>query len=390
MNNREDECGAQLGCHVASKTAGLATETISPAKLASAIGSYQAASALLRSSNALQSGAGVSESQQLDGDRMTLFHLDGESHRKRRAAVAPFFTLRAIQLRYEPIMEATADRIVAQIAAEKCVRLDKLAFQYAVAVAAEVLGLDHSDLPAITRRIEDTINTDPSSNRPVKSEADEAVRRFFEMDVLPAIEARRANRRDDVISRMLDAGASDELIHTEVRSYAFAGMVTTRELIVMCTWYMIEDQAPADRFRTAGAREQLAIVDEILRLEPIVGYIRRYAAADIELPGHGRVPAGTSLTIDVRKANTDVAITGSCPHQIDSNRAAGRTPGSSYMSFGDGPHRCPGAQLGLAEARIFLDKLLRLPALRFTGEPEMAWFKPIASYVFLKAELACG
>jgi len=389
MNQKEDKRGAQSGCHVATKTARLAIETISPAQLARAIGSYQAASALLRSPQALQSGAGVSENQQVDGDRMTLFHLDGEIHRKRRAAVAPFFTLRAIQSRYEPIMEATADRIVGRIAAEKCVRLDKLAFQYAVAVAAEVLGLDHSDLPAITRRIEDTINTDPSSNRPVKSEADEAVRRFFEMDVLPAIEARRTDRRDDVISRMLDAGASDDLIHTEVRSYAFAGMVTTRELIVMCTWYMIEDQALADWFRTAGAREQLAVVDEILRLEPIVGYLRRYTAADIDLPGHGLVPAGTSLTIDVRKANTDEAATGPCPHQIDPHRAAGRTPGSAYMSFGDGPHRCPGAQLGLAEARIFLDKLLRLPALRFTGEPDLAWFKPIASYVFLKAELAC-
>ncbi len=59
------------------------------------------------------------------------------------------------------------------------------------------------------------------------------------------------------------------------------------------------------------------------------------------------------------------------------------------MSFGDGPHRCPGAQLGLAEARVFLDRLLRLPNLRFTQEPKIAWFKPIASYVFLHAELAC-
>ncbi len=240
-----------------TKTARLATQTTSPAKLASAIGTFAAASSLLRSADVLQSGAGVSENQQVDDDRMTLFHLDGEKHRKRRAAVAPFFTLRAIKSRYEPIMESTADRIVAGIAAEKTVRLDKLAFQYAVAVAAEVLGLDHSDLPAITRRIEDTINTDPASNRPVKPETDEAVRKFFERDVLPAIDARREHRRDDVISRMLDAGASDNLIHTEVRSYAFAGMVTTRELIVMCTWYMIENPALAHQFRGAGQQEQL-------------------------------------------------------------------------------------------------------------------------------------
>ncbi|MCB2047494.1 MAG: cytochrome P450 [Novosphingobium sp.] len=371
-----------------TKTAKLATESTSPAKLASAIKTFPAASALLRSTDVLQSGAGVSESQPVDEDRMTLFHLDGERHRKRRAAVAPFFTLRAIKDRYEPIMEATAESIVARIASEKTARLDQMAFEYAVAVAAEVLGLDHSDLPVITRRIRDTINTDPASNRPVKSETDEAVRQFFETDVLPAIEARREHRRDDVISRMLDAGASDQLIHTEVRSYAFAGMVTTRELIVMCTWYMIDNPDLADQFRNSGPQVQLAIIDEILRLEPIVGYIRRYAAADIDLPGYGLVRAGTSLTIDVRKANTDEAATGPCPHLVDPHRAATKTPGSGYMSFGDGPHRCPGAQLGLAEARAFLDRLLRLPGLRFVEEPQMAWFKPIASYVFLDAVLA--
>ena len=121
------------------KTARLATDTIAPAKLASAIKTYAAASSLLRSPNVLQSGAGVSENRQVDENRMTLFHLDGERHRKRRAAVAPFFTLRAIKDRYEPIMEATSKRIVARIAADRQVRLDKLAFQYAVAVAAEVL-----------------------------------------------------------------------------------------------------------------------------------------------------------------------------------------------------------------------------------------------------------
>jgi cytochrome P450 len=109
----------------------------------------------------------------------------------------------------------------------------------------------------------------------------------------------------------------------------------------------------------------------------------------MDLPGHGRVAAGTSLTIDVRKANIDEATTGPCPYLIDPHRAATRTPGAGYMSFGDGPHRCPGAQLALAEARAFLDRLLRLPGLRFSEEPKMAWFKPIASYVFLEANLIC-
>ncbi len=371
------------------KTAALAVETVTPATLARSIKTFSASRLLLRSPSVLQSGAGVAESHERDENKMSLFHLDGEKHRKRRAAVAPFFTLRTIKTRYEPIMQSTADQIVGEIPRAQAVRLDRLAFRFAVAVAAEVLGLDYSDLPALAGRIESTLSSDPTTNRPVKAPSDQAILTFFETDVLPAIALRHDDRREDVISRMLDAGASAELIHTEVRSYAIAGMVTTRELIVMCTWYMIENPELHSKYCNADMQTQLAIVDEILRLEPIVGYIRRFAPQEMDLPGYGAVPAGTSLTIDVRKANTDEAATGPCPHMVDPHRAATRTPGAGYMSFGDGPHRCPGAQLALAEARAFLDKLLRLPKLRFVDEPKMAWFKPIASYVFLEANLIC-
>src|SRR5690606_13320869 len=85
-----------------NKTALLATETITPSTLRNAIKSYSAARELLRSPDVIQSGAGVSELRDLEADKMTLFHLDGEKHRKRRAAVAPYFTLKAINNRYEP------------------------------------------------------------------------------------------------------------------------------------------------------------------------------------------------------------------------------------------------------------------------------------------------
>jgi len=41
------------------------------------------------------------------------------------------------------------------------------------------------------------------------------------------------------------------------------------------------------------------------------------------------------------------------------------------MSFGDGPHRCPGAAVALQEAAIFLDQLLRVPGLRLEQPPTM-------------------
>lgn len=371
------------------KTALLSTETVSQRTLANAIASGRAARSILRSADVVQSGNGSNEIDRSDKERVTLFHIDGPEHRKRRAMVSPYFTLKAIETRYEPIMERTADRLMKQIVANKGARLDKLGFQFAVAVASEVLGLDHADLPALTERIEATINTDPNLTRAVKPESDEAIRAFYELDVLPAIRSRREKPGEDVISRLIDDGASDAFINTEIRSYAFAGMVTTRELIVMCTWYLLDSPDLMEQFRNGERRVQLAIIDEILRLEPIVGYIRRRAVNDLDVEDCGHIAAGTSLTIDVRRANTDEAEVGACPYRIDPDRGGKKAPGSGYMSFGDGPHRCPGAQLGLAEARAFLDRLVRLPGLRLSEEPRLAWFKPIASYVFLEANIVC-
>jgi len=371
------------------KTSGLAVATIKPATFANAVKSHAAARDLLRSPDIAQAGAGMAEIDRNNPQEVTLFYIDGEEHRRRRAAIAPYFALKAIESRYEPIMEALAERLVGEIAESREARLDKIGFRFAVAVAAEVLGLDWADLPGLTARIEATISQDSSSLRPMKQLTDEAVLTYYETDIIPAIRARRSERRDDVISRMLDDGFSDSGIATEVRGYSFAGMVTTRELIVMCTWYLVENPQLMERFRQGERREQLCIIEEILRLEPIVGYIRRSAARDIDTASSGHIAAGTAITIDVRAANTDEAETGPCPHVINPERGGARTPGSAYMSFGDGPHRCPGAQLALAEARAFLDHLVRLPGLRFVGELRLAWFKPIASYVFLEANVAC-
>jgi cytochrome P450 len=60
-----------------------------------------------------------------------------------------------------------------------------------------------------------------------------------------------------------------------------------------------------------------------------------------------------------------------------------------YMSFGDGPHRCPGAQLALHETRVFLDKMLRLPGIRLAHEPRLLWNTSIMGYELRDAVVAC-
>ena len=60
-----------------------------------------------------------------------------------------------------------------------------------------------------------------------------------------------------------------------------------------------------------------------------------------------------------------------------------------YLSFGDGPHRCPGAQVALHETRIFLERLFRLPGIRLVSEPAILWNVQIQGYELRGAVVAC-
>ena len=50
------------------------------------------------------------------------------------------------------------------------------------------------------------------------------------------------------------------------------------------------------------------------------------------------------------------------------------------MAFGDGMHRCPGAQLALHETRVFIDTLFRVPDLKLVQAPRLIWNKALMSH----------
>jgi len=157
----------------------------------------------------------------------------------------------------------------------------------------------------------------------------------------------------------------------------------------MAAWYLFDDPALRARFEAGGEDVQFAILEEVLRLEPIVAVVARQVVEDIDTPACGHIAAGTLVAIDIRAANLDETATGACPHAVLADRPPGTAAGTGYMSFGDGNHRCPGAQLALHEARLFLEKLLAIPGIRMEGEPSLDWFRPVYSYELHDAVIAC-
>jgi cytochrome P450 len=375
------------------KSARLAAENLDVPPGAAVVRTFAFGREILRSPAMRQAIAlGADRFDLGDPETAPVIFLDGEPHRRKRTAIAKFFTPKAVETRHRSIMERVTDELLTRFQAKGVARLDEISLELAVAVASEIVGLTESSRAAMARRISSSFSTSTArrQGRLGKAIANAAVTlkhlRFFYTDVRPAIRARRKARRDDVISQLLDQGASEKAIMIECTVYASAGMVTTREFIVMAAWHLFGREDVTRRFLDGDEDAQTAILEEILRLEPVAGMLYRKAAEDVTTCAGGPVKAKTQFVLDIRAANGDEAAVGACPYALDPDR--GKSVGSQ-LSFGDGPHRCPGAQVALQETRIFLDRLLRLPGIRLERAPDMVWNGSLMSYELRNAVVAC-
>ncbi|MDE8652401.1 cytochrome P450 [Novosphingobium album (ex Liu et al. 2023)] len=376
------------------KSAAIAARNVRPNPGAKVIGSFDFAREVLRSPDFRQAGAGAEHIKLDNPEHVSVFFLDGELHRKRRSQLARYFTPKAIKTRHQAVMRRATDELIAELRRDGQAQLDIMSMRLACDVAAEIVGLTQSDPAALSERIRKTFLTIGTSHDGPAGWLDKArglwrTMQFFWRDVLPAIRARRVAPKDDVISYCVQEGFSNKAVLIECMTYATAGMLTTREFIVMVAWHLFEQDALRQRFLAGGEEEQLAILEEILRLEPVAAMVHRRAVADFTGPGGETVKAGEVYAIDMRAVNADPAATGACPFAIDPERARRQKIAGSWMSFADGPHRCPGAQVALHETRVFLDALLRVPGIRLATEPQIGWCAPIMGYEVHGAIVTC-
>jgi cytochrome P450 len=89
------------------------------------------------------------------------------------------------------------------------------------------------------------------------------------------------------------------------------------------------------------------------------------------------VRPGEYVEVHLDDANADPKAVGEEPLLVRPDRAEAVGAG---LSFGDGPHRCPGAHIALLETDVFLSRLFALDGIRTTGEPRVAFREAIDGY----------
>lgn len=327
---------------------------------------------------------------------------DGELHDEQRRKVGRFFAPAVIAERYDDLMESTAQAMTSDAARAGSCRLDDLALRYSVTITAEVVGLTSSSVAAMSKRLVTFFRQPPldrslpnlgRSRRQWIAAAFNGllpVLRFYLSDVRPAIRDHRRRPRRDVISHLLDEGYSRADVLVECATYGTAGMVTTREFISMACWHLLQNDELRSRYLSAETDERVAILHEIIRLEPVVGHLFRRVREDLTVADEGadyELRSGDLVDVDVRAANTDTTCVGAEPTGLCPGRPLPRGVNAAGLSFSDGPHRCPGQSLAILEADKLLTRLLALEP-RIASEPTLGWDDLIEGYRLRGFELS--
>ncbi|MGW1530882.1 cytochrome P450 [Streptomyces aureus] len=352
---------------------------------------YPAARAVLRSSDTVQAGLGIETVEKLPAKiRRPVLYRDGSEHREHRRQTARYFTPRRVDEHYRELTERVTLSYLETLRTAGEAQLEDLTFGVAIDVACGVIGLTHSR-PGIQRRLERFFPE--KFGKPgltslhgiywLFRQNTNWLRIYFG-DVRPAVRAHRERPADNLISHLIAEGCSEPEILGECLTYAAAGMITTREFICVAAWHLFTDDALRKRYVNGDESERLAVLHEILRLEPVVARLTRRTTGPVELPGDDgpvTVPAGALVDILVDEANTDPEAVGTTPMAVCPGRPATTGRYAAALSFGDGPHRCPGADIAMMETNVFLGHLFALEGIRMLTTPRVTFQDEIGGYV---------
>ena len=345
------------------------------------VSSYEDVRAVLRSTETRQAGFGIEHADTLPKKmKPPVLWRDGLEHREHRRRTARFFTERRVETHYRSLMQRSVDVQLARLREKGSADLARLSFAAAVAVVGKVIGL--AGRPGMARRLE-RFFTDP---RPgggrvraglVRANSLLSLGSFYLLDVRPAIRARRRDPHDDLVTHLVQEGATHGDVFGECMTFAAAGMITTREFVTLAAWYLFRDEALRARWSAADRDGREAILHELLRLEPVVSALHRTAAAEVTLPDGTTIPAGDRVDALLVSANLDPAVVGAAPEQVCPGR---ELPSTAGLAFGDGPHKCPGSHVAIQESEIFLSALFELPGVRMSRAPDVRFRSEIEAY----------
>lgn len=275
-----------------------------------------------------------------------MLNTDPPRHTQLRALLAHTFTGRRVSSA-RPMIERVASTLLDELSDGAVVDLvERFAGPLPTAVLAELIGIPTQDC-ADVRRWSDTF----VSELLLVSDTLLAATTSLLDYALDLVRRRRAEPRDDLVTRLLSSGVDDDVLSSIVFVLLIAGQTATTQLIAKGSYLLLAHQDQLDKVRAdptliAGA------VDECLRHEPPLQVSAfRMATTDLVL-GDTVIPAGDVVLCSLASANRDEA------RFTEAQRFDVCRPDNQHLAFGHGIHRCLGANLAKLEAEVAFSALL--------------------------------
>ena len=296
----------------------------------------------------------------------SMLFLDPPDHDRLRGLVNRAFTPKAVDAMASRIQEIADELLDGVAGRESFDIIGDFSAPLPTIVIAEMLGIDPGDQKQF-KAWSDTVvqGFNPFLSDEVRKQIEQS---GAEMNAYlkSAVEVRRTDRRDDLISAMIGAEENgdqlnDDEIVTMVGLLLGAGNLTTTDLIGNGVHALLTHRTEWEKLRANPELIKNAI-EEMLRFDPPVTQSGRLTLKEMEVGGCP-VHAGSSLSPLLLSANHDPEANPD-PHRFDIEREEIR-----HVSFGGGRRYCLGAPLARLEATIGVATLVRrFPELRLTGE----------------------
>lgn len=278
---------------------------------------------------------------------------DPPVHTRLRKLVNRAFTPRLIAGLEPRLREITIDLLTRIAPQGKFDLVHELSTPLPVIVIAEMLGVEPDHRAEFKRWSDDIVHAANGVNGEEREQAQRSVaefRAYFER----AIESRRAEPRDDLISALVRAEEEAQMLTAaEILSLTtlllIAGNETTTNLIGNAVLALLDHPDTLARVQHDPSLIP-AVVEETLRYDGPVQGIFRQATQDVELSGT-TIPAGSLVFPLFASADRDERKFPD-PDRFDITRNT-----NDHIAFGFGIHFCLGAPLARLEAKVALEEM---------------------------------
>ena len=290
--------------------------------------------------------------------------MDPPRHDALRNLVSMAFTPRRIQ-EMEPRVRTIARELIDDFADRgHCDLLDEFARHLPSRVIGEMIGVPPERREAFLECTEQMIGVTPEAGNADTIRAP-AAKIYQEFAML--LDERRRERRDDLMSALLDARIEGESLSQEdLLGFCFvlivAGNDTTTNLLANGA-VMLAHHPEQRRMLVEDPSLIPNAVEEMLRYESPAQVLPRRTTEPVEIHG-AKIPAGQEVKLIWAAANRDDREFPD-PDQFDVRRNIRR-----HLALGIGIHFCLGAKLLRLEARVGFEELLaRIPEYKLETEP---------------------